>query len=160
MTILFWIYLVEVLIVSVLTFFFEYRYLRKGTPFYIYLTVFVGWILGFIIIATLPLDIYTSSVYDEKASDDDDEFFRDFIQWNWKVLYIITFILNWIVFPYLMAYAVRGEFTRCRRIWKSLVFNMWSYLAYIIFVSAAIPIVYLLINKNRKDKNKIGIIDV
>ena len=116
--------------------------------------------LGFIIVAALPLDMYTTSIYDEHRPTQDMRFYRDFIQWNWKVCYTITFLLTWIVFPYFMVYAVRGEFTRFKRIWKTFVFNVWIYLATFIFAAGVLPVVYLLVNKDREDKEKVGIVDV
>ena len=113
---LLWVYIAEVIVIMVLTFLMIYRYMRKGAPIYVYFTVYVGWILGFVILATLPFDIYTSSVYDAQNPTEAMEFFRGLIQWNWKILYILTFILTWLVFPFLMAYVIRGEFSRLRKI--------------------------------------------
>jgi hypothetical protein len=111
MDIVFWVYLAQVIAILILTFLLEYRYMRKGTPLYVYFTVYVGWILGFVIIATLPFDIYTSSIYDKVNPTSTMELYRDFIQWNWKILYVMTFVLTWFVFPYLMVHVVRGEFS-------------------------------------------------
>lgn len=111
---LFWVYIAEVIVIAVLTFLFEYKYLRKGTKVYVYFTVFVGWVLGFVILATLPFDIYTSSIYDSDNPSDEMEFNRGFIHWNWKICYLLTFILTWFVFPFLMAYVIRGEFTKLK----------------------------------------------
>lgn len=91
MAVQFWIYLVEVLVIMVLTFLLEYRYMQKGVHLSVYITVYIGWILGFVIMATLPFDIYTSSVYDAENPTHTMTFYRDFIQWNWKILYIFTF---------------------------------------------------------------------
>lgn len=134
--------------------------MRKNTPISVYITVYVGWILGFVILATLPFDIYTSSVFKPENPTDRMLFYRDFIQWNWKILYILTFMLTWFVFPFLMAYVIRGEFTRCRRLWKATLSNIVSYVIYLIFIAILIPVVFLLINKNRARKDRVSIFDV
>lgn len=79
-----------------------------------YFSVFIGWLLGFIILATLPYDIYTSSIGNKDDPTDEMKFDRDFIRWNWRILYMLTFLLTWFVFPFLMVYVIRGEFSRLK----------------------------------------------
>jgi O-antigen/teichoic acid export membrane protein len=134
--------------------------MKKGTPAYVYITVYIGWILGFVIFAILPLDLYTSSVFDEQNPGPNEEFYRDFLEWNWKILYMITFILTWLVFPFLMVYVVRGEFTFWRRLKKTCLENLISYVVYTVAVVVFLLIIYFLVNKDRKHKDKVGIFDV
>lgn len=122
--------------------------------------MFVGWLLGFIIMATLPYDIYTSSIYDQAHPTDTMKFDRDFMIWNWRVSYMLTFLLTWFVFPFLMVYVIRGEFSRLKKIWKTIVVNIIYYIAYIVFIAIIIPVIYLLVNNHRDDNSKVGLFDV
>ena len=59
-----------------------------------------------------------------------------------------------------MVYVIRGEFSRLKKIWKTIVVNLIYYIAYIIFIAIIIPVIYLLVNKDRDDKSKVGLFDV
>lgn len=160
MDILFWIYLVQVLIIVLITFYLEYRYMKKGTPLYVYFTVYIGWILGFVIIATLPFDIYTSSIYDKEDPTDTMEFYRSFTQWSWKILYVLTFVLTWFIFPFLMVYVVRGEFSILKKIGRTLLANLISYVIYIVATVILLLIIFFLVNKDKAKKDRVSILDV
>ena len=61
-----WISIVEVFILIFFTYFLLYRYKKRSTPFYVQIVVYIGWFVGFLIVITLPADIYISS--EEKNS--------------------------------------------------------------------------------------------
>lgn len=155
-----WIYLAEVVIIMILTFVAIYRYMRKNTKIYVYITVYVGWFLGFVILATLPFDLYTSSVFDKENPTPEMKLYRDFMFWNWKISYFLTFALTWFIFPYLMVYVVRGEFRRWKRLWKTILYNIISIIIYLVICAILIPLVYFLVNKNKKSEERVTIFDV
>jgi uncharacterized membrane protein YesL len=111
-------------------------------------------------LATLPFDIYTSSTFDKENPTDTMLFYRDFMQWNWQISYMITFVLTWIVFPFLMVYVVRGEFSFRRRLWMTFLYNLVSYIIYLVVLAIIIPVVFILINKNKEKKDRLGLFDV
>ena len=160
MSILFWVYLLEVVAIMVITFLMVYRYMRKGVQIFVYFSVYVGWILGFVILATLPFDIYTTSTFREDSPSDTMQFYRDFTQWNWKISYLMTFVLTWFIFPFFMVYVVRGEFSIGRKLLMTCLYNLVSYIIYLVLIAILIPVVFVLINKNRKKSEKVGIFDV
>ena len=137
-----------------------YWFMRKRVSIFVYITVYIGWLLGFIILATLPFDIYTSSTFDKENPTDTMLFHRDFMQWNWQISYMITFVLTWIVFPFLMVYVVRGEFSFRRRLWMTFLYNLVSYIIYLVVLAIIIPVVFILINKNKEKKDRLGLFDV
>lgn len=154
----FWVYIVQILIIACLTLWLELRYMRKKSPIHVYITVYIGWFAAFIILATLPFDIYTSSNFDKDNSTD--VFVRNFTIWNWKILYFITSSLTWVIFPLQMSYVIRGEFSRLRRWWKTFLANLISYLIFGILGAVILLGIYFLVNRNRKPEEKAGIIDV
>ena len=156
----FWVYIIQVVIIASLTFLLEMRFMKKGSPILVYITVYIGWFLGFIIIATLPFDIYVSSNFDTKNPTDQMIFLRDFTKWNWKILYAITFALTWFIFPLQMVYVVRGEFSRTKRMVKTLLENLISYLIYIVLGVGVLLLIFFLVNNKKKAKERVGMFDV
>lgn len=155
-----WIYLIEVLIILILTFLAVYRYMRKNTKIYVYITVYVGWFLGFMILATLPFDLYSSSVFDKENPTPDMKLYRHFLYWNWKISYFLTFALTWFIFPYLMVYVVRGEFRRLKRLWKTILYNIISITVYLIICAILIPMIYFLVSSNNSLTEVVTILSI
>lgn len=63
--------------------------------------IFLSWYVGFIGIGLLPIDLGTATKIVPKY---------DFISALWWTIYILSMILSYIILPFLMEYAIAGEF--------------------------------------------------
>lgn len=79
------------------------RYADKArTPTWCMILAYVGWFLGFSMVVFVPLDIFTT-IKNGHAS-------KWLIVW-WNIFYWGSFVLNWTLFPFAVAYLDAGEFT-------------------------------------------------
>jgi len=106
---------------------------RKSSPWYVILSIIIGWFLSFSIILVLPLDI-TSSIYrglsdEEKLKTDppigyqSEEFFTIF----WNIVYWISYVLTWLALPLLSGYILSGHFTPLKKFKDSIYQNILFY---------------------------------
>jgi len=106
---------------------------RKTSPWYVKLSVIIGWFVSFSIILVLPLDI-TSSIYrsltDEEKQNTEppigyqsEEFFTIF----WNNVYWISYVLTWLALPLLSGYILSGHFTPLKKFKDSIYQNILFY---------------------------------
>ena len=81
-------------------------YASKRTPYYVYVSVFVGWFLAFSIVAILPYDVYLSL----KPSSDSVSDSKHSLWVVWELLYWSVQIICWCVLPVIQEYEMGGEF--------------------------------------------------
>jgi len=101
-----WFSIGALLIVFVFTLVLVLFYASKRTPYYVYMSVFIGWFLAFSIIAILPYDVYLAIQPSSPTTDDA----RRSLWLVWEVLYWTVQILCWCVLPVIQEYEMGGEF--------------------------------------------------
>ncbi|ETP10505.1 hypothetical protein F441_13870 [Phytophthora nicotianae CJ01A1] len=117
------------------------HYKDAKVPTVVHAAVFSTWVLGFLGLILLPMDLATNglvassqsagNVAEEKAS------FREYLA-VWRLLYWATFLMSWVGLPFLVEFRQNGEFELDKRILSSfrhLVFH-WTVLAGGLFIVA------------------------
>lgn len=115
----------------------------------VHLAVFLSWSLGFLGLLLLPMDLVQngfsviaslpSTARSAAASSSTGslaESARASYLYAWQVLYWLTFVLSWLVLPFLVEFCQNGEFLLDQRIlssFKRLVFH-WTILAAVLGV--------------------------
>ncbi|GLE09953.1 hypothetical protein PINS_up021898 [Pythium insidiosum] len=78
--------------------------------------VYVSWVLGFVGLLLLPIDIAGSAApLADTASQQSDS-----LLWFWQALYWTTFAMSWGILPFLCEFSQNGEFGMRRRLVSSL----------------------------------------
>lgn len=106
---------------------------RKTSPWYVRLSVIIGWFFPFSIVLVLPLDV-SSSIYrgltdEEKLNTkppigyQSEEFFTIF----WNITYWISYVFTWLVLPLLSGYILSGHFTPLKKFKDSIFQNIIFY---------------------------------
>lgn len=90
-----------------------WKHAHVTTPWAVRLATFIGWFMGFSIIAILPLDILvtTNKKTDEIITGDEREVAMRGLTVVWAVFYWTAFVMCWAVLPLMMNYVQTGEFT-------------------------------------------------
>lgn len=87
-----------------------YKYAHHSTPVLVQIATFIGWFMGFSIIAILPLDILITTQSEKLLSDndlitnDEREVAMRALTMIWGVFYWTAFVLCWAVLPLMMNY--------------------------------------------------------
>jgi|JI6StandDraft_1071083.scaffolds.fasta_scaffold00955_30 hypothetical protein len=80
---------------------------------YVKVLVVVSWLLSFVILLVLPLDLYETTTEGDNST----------VKSVWMGIYYGNFILTWVVLPVAQEYEDAGEFTWRGRLKRSLVNN-------------------------------------
>ncbi|CDW74239.1 UNKNOWN [Stylonychia lemnae] len=76
--------------------------LQPNSGYFVRFITFIGWYIGFAMIALLPMDMLF--VEEQEAT-------KTTLENMWTIYYFTSFSMCWIVFPYLCEYVSVGEFT-------------------------------------------------
>ncbi|CAG9331206.1 LMBRD2_4 [Blepharisma stoltei] len=104
------------LLACFLSWFIIYTYASKSTAFYVYFFSFIGYFLGFAIVALIPYDIYlgkTNSEYDSQQE-------ADLMRSVWLSVYWTVFALCWFILPLIQEYEISGNFSFISRMRATL----------------------------------------
>lgn len=93
----------------------------------------IGWFMGFSMIIFVPLDLYTT-FKDNKPSD--------WLVWWWEIFYWSSFVLNYTIFPYAIAYIESSEFTQRGKIMAALKSQIPIYIIELILGAALMTYLY------------------
>ncbi|KAJ0407228.1 hypothetical protein P43SY_008003 [Pythium insidiosum] len=94
------------------------RYRDAHVPQLIVGAVYVSWVLGFVGLLLLPIDIAHHAGTSMPPIDDAPQ--SDPLLWLWQALYWATFLMSWAILPFLCEFSQNGEFGLRRRILSSL----------------------------------------
>jgi hypothetical protein len=82
--------IMEVICLFIFTIGLVWYFCDESTPYYVRVLVVLGFNLSFIYFLILPMDIYTSSINNEKSQE---------ITQAWKIIYYFNFFLCWLILP-------------------------------------------------------------
>lgn len=88
-------------------------YSESEAPLYVRVLVGVSWLLSFVILLVLPLDIFEVATTGDSST----------VKSVWMGIYYGNFVLTWVVLPVAQEYEDAGEFTWRGRLKRSLVNN-------------------------------------
>ncbi|KAL4167577.1 hypothetical protein KRP22_013061 [Phytophthora ramorum] len=115
------------------------HYKDAKVPTVVHAAVFVSWVLGFLGLLLLPMDLATNGIVASSQSagaiTEEKVSFREYLN-GWRLLYWLTFAMSWLGLPFLVEFRQNGEFELDRRVLSSLrhlVFH-WTVLAGGLFV--------------------------
>ncbi|KAG7386240.1 LMBR1 domain-containing protein 2 [Phytophthora boehmeriae] len=123
------------------------HYKDSKVPGVVHGAVFVSWVLGFLGLLLLPMDLATNGLTTNPHSTtnvaNEDSSLHTFLM-GWRLLYWLTFAMSWVGLPFLVEFRQNGEFELDKRVigsLKRLVFH-WTVLSgalcvvalYLIFV--------------------------
>ena len=132
-------------IFAILTFLIVHNYAYKSTPWYVYVSVFIGWLFPFSTVVLLPLDLSSSlyrecvaavaggsangtSIITENVCDKPFLYVsEDFLFYSWKSIYWTMFILTFLIIPFVQSYCDSGYFTFAEKAKKSIRANVMYY---------------------------------
>jgi hypothetical protein len=96
----------------------------NGRPWIAPVLTTVGWFFSFLMIFLIPMDLHYTYTNDNKVSK---------IEKNgWLALSYTNSFLNYLVYPYIIAYIASAAFTRCGRLQNAVRRNCMFYLLYLI----------------------------
>lgn len=107
-----WLTLATMAVVFVFTAWIIRHYASKSTAVYVYIFVFLGYFLAFVLVVLLPYDIYLS-IDNSLANIKELRFILSII---WRVIYWIVFILCWVILPVIQEYEMAGDFNPASRL--------------------------------------------
>ncbi|KAF4029309.1 LMBR1-like membrane protein [Phytophthora infestans] len=100
----------------------------------VHAAVFSTWVLGFLGLLLLPMDLATNGLVTSSQSvgniTEEKTTFREYLL-VWRLLYWTTFLMSWVGLPFLVEFRQNGEFELDKRVLSSmrhLVFH-WTVLA-------------------------------
>lgn len=110
-------------------------YSRRGTNPLVLITAATTWCLNFILIVFLPYDIFYTY-----SGKEEDEIIKDILSIGYKFLYWTLFICSWIFVPLMQEYEDSGDFTKKRKLIRSIKNNLIFY-----GILAAVAITFLVV---------------
>ena len=114
--------LIEIGICIIISIILVFYYSRRGTNPLALITAASTWCLNFILIVFLPYDIYYTY-----SGKEEDEAIKDILSAGYKFLYWTLFICSWIFVPLMQEYEDSGDFTKKRKLIRSIKNNMIFY---------------------------------
>jgi hypothetical protein len=84
----------------------------------------VGWLFSFVMIFMIPIDLHYSYNHYPKTSEEEKK--------GWLVMSYSNSVLNYLCYPYLIAYIASPAFTRCGKLKNAIRRNMLIYLLYLV----------------------------
>jgi len=107
------------------------KYAQTELPLLVKGLTVIGWFLGFAVILTVPADIQIAQDTGESSH----------ILKGWYYFsYWSSYLLNYLILPYLTEYIEAGEFTRKGKLMRSLKRNLPYYLLYIVLFIALVVV--------------------
>ena len=108
----------------IISFILVFFYSRRGTNPLALLTAGITWCLNFILVIFIPYDIYYT--YSEKKNDNEIEnYLLDLL---YKIIYWFLFVCSWIFIPLMQEYEDSGDFTKKKKLIRSIKNNLIFYL--------------------------------
>ena len=116
------------------------RYAHKSVHCFMALTIFVGWLVSFMIIVMLPLDIHLSLLRSTPATSLE----YQYLQYWWYASYWFVFFLTWAIYPIINDFAGAGDFTFRAKLCTSLLRNLVFYSVCLLLIVVLVGILYLI----------------
>eukprot|EP01089_Gocevia_fonbrunei_P009719 TRINITY_DN22102_c0_g1_i1.p1 TRINITY_DN22102_c0_g1~~TRINITY_DN22102_c0_g1_i1.p1 ORF type:complete len:149 (-),score=7.68 TRINITY_DN22102_c0_g1_i1:318-764(-) len=137
-----WLLIVlEALLVFLLTLLIYRKYASWSLPWYVPVTVLLGWYFSFSIVFLAPIDV-ASSWYDvcrgecqRPATYMDEESLLVF----WRIIYWTMYVFCWTAYPVLQSYSLAGGFSVLDRLRAAIIENVVIY-----GVSGAVMLILLI----------------
>ncbi|GMF27420.1 unnamed protein product [Phytophthora lilii] len=110
------------------------HYKDAKVPAVVHTAVFASWVLGFLGLLLLPMDLATNGLGTSTQSIEDiaeeNVTFKEYLI-GWKLLYWLTFVMSWVGLPFLVEFRQNGEFEMDKRVLSSLrhLLFQWTVLA-------------------------------
>ncbi len=136
---------------AVLTFTFTvlllHHYASKSVHCFMRFTIFIGWLVSFMIIVMLPLDIHLTlqrSTNSSFSSNPEASLEYQYLAYWWYASYWFVFFLTWAFYPLINDFAGAGDFTFRGKLKTSIIRNLLFYGICLLLILVLLFILYLI----------------